>query len=71
MDESDDALYDLFWGRIYDLMCPICNNQSVPDLTPFCSKGCKNIDLVRWMKGSYVIPGESVDVEKLDDEGEE
>ncbi|RTM07131.1 MAG: DNA gyrase inhibitor YacG, partial [Hyphomicrobiales bacterium] len=24
---------------------------------PFCSARCKDIDLNRWLKGAYVIPG--------------
>ncbi|MEM0921773.1 MAG: DNA gyrase inhibitor YacG [Pseudomonadota bacterium] len=41
--------------------CPICGRQTVPDLRPFCSKRCADIDLGRWMTGSYAIPGEPVD----------
>jgi endogenous inhibitor of DNA gyrase (YacG/DUF329 family) len=26
-------------------------------LAPFCSKRCADIDLGRWLKGGYVIPG--------------
>jgi endogenous inhibitor of DNA gyrase (YacG/DUF329 family) len=24
---------------------------------PFCSSRCRDVDLNRWLKGSYVIPG--------------
>ena len=24
---------------------------------PFCSPRCRDVDLNRWLKGSYVIPG--------------
>lgn len=28
---------------------------------PFCSARCADIDLGRWLKGNYVIPGEPLD----------
>ncbi len=37
--------------------CPICAKQTKADYTPFCSKRCSDIDLGRWLKGSYVLPG--------------
>ncbi|SEQ77452.1 hypothetical protein SAMN05216548_107192 [Faunimonas pinastri] len=37
--------------------CPICGKKAAPDAYPFCSKRCADIDLNRWLKGSYVIPG--------------
>ena len=37
--------------------CPICNATIKDmDFTPFCSKRCADIDLGRWLKGSYAIP---------------
>ena len=38
--------------------CPICKKPSAKDFRPFCSKRCADVDLGRWMKGSYVVPGE-------------
>ena len=37
--------------------CPICNKPSVQKYHPFCSARCADLDLGRWLKGSYVIPG--------------
>ncbi len=37
------------------MTCPICNNKTNIDFRPFCSKGCANIDLNRWLNGSYAI----------------
>lgn len=37
--------------------CPICQKPVVPKFRPFCSERCKLIDLHRWLKGTYVIPG--------------
>lgn len=38
--------------------CAICGKPAVPDYRPFCSKRCADIDLGRWLKGSYAIPGD-------------
>jgi endogenous inhibitor of DNA gyrase (YacG/DUF329 family) len=38
--------------------CPICQRPEVPTLRPFCSKRCADVDLSRWLKGSYAIPAE-------------
>ncbi len=35
---------------------------------PFCSKRCADVDLHRWLKGSYVIPGGSAKPEPGDEE---
>lgn len=35
--------------------CPICGKVSDEKYKPFCSKKCADIDLGRWLKGSYVI----------------
>ena len=39
--------------------CPICRKPSHPAYSPFCSKRCADVDLQRWLAGSYVIPGEA------------
>lgn len=49
--------------------CPICKNPLPEDegavrYRPFCSKRCAEIDLGKWLTGSYAIPateGESED----------
>ena len=41
--------------------CPICGKPAVARFKPFCSSRCADIDLGRWLKGSYVIPGDPVD----------
>ena len=37
--------------------CPICGKPRVHGYRPFCSKRCADIDLGRWLKGAYVVPG--------------
>ena len=36
--------------------CPICGKPVVAEYKPFCSKRCADVDLNRWLTGSYVIP---------------
>ena len=48
--------------------CPICGKPRSELYDPFCSKRCADVDLHRWLKGSYVIPGP--DAEREPDEEE-
>ncbi|MEX0344785.1 MAG: DNA gyrase inhibitor YacG [Rhizobiaceae bacterium] len=43
--------------------CPECGKDSTRRHFPFCSPRCKDIDLNRWLSGSYVIPGKPEDDE--------
>lgn len=43
--------------------CPECGKQSGRDTYPFCSQRCKEVDLNRWLTGSYVIPGDPAEEE--------
>ena len=48
--------------------CPICGKPPVEASKPFCSERCRDVDLNRWLSGSYAIPARESDSE--DDEGE-
>jgi endogenous inhibitor of DNA gyrase (YacG/DUF329 family) len=37
--------------------CPICDKPEEKAFRPFCSRRCADVDLSRWLKGSYAIPG--------------
>jgi endogenous inhibitor of DNA gyrase (YacG/DUF329 family) len=37
--------------------CPVCGKAAVAGFSPFCCRRCADIDLGRWLKGGYVIPG--------------
>jgi len=37
--------------------CPICGKPRSARYPPFCSRRCADVDLHRWLKGAYVIPG--------------
>lgn len=49
--------------------CPICGKPAVQAYAPFCSKRCADIDLHRWLSGSYAIPAVEDDGD-AEDEGE-
>lgn len=36
--------------------CPICGQPSKVESRPFCSPRCRQVDLNRWLTGSYAIP---------------
>ncbi|MRX51050.1 DNA gyrase inhibitor YacG [Paracoccus sp. S-4012] len=38
--------------------CPICGKPALQEFRPFCSKRCADVDLARWLRGDYRIPGE-------------
>lgn len=41
--------------------CAVCGKPQEAAFRPFCSKRCADIDLGRWLKGGYAIPGEVAD----------
>jgi uncharacterized protein len=41
--------------------CPICGKPGHASFSPFCSRRCADIDLGRWLKGGYAIPGRPED----------
>jgi uncharacterized protein len=43
------------------MSCPICRRASDPKYRPFCSRRCADIDLGRWLTGSYAMPSEDED----------
>jgi len=45
-------------GAVARPACSICGKPSDPKYRPFCSKRCADLDLHRWLSGSYTIPGD-------------
>lgn len=41
--------------------CPICGAPVVPAHAPFCSRGCRDRDLLQWLGEGYRIPGPSAE----------
>ena len=46
--------------------CPICGGPSDIAFRPFCSRRCADVDLSRWLRGAYVIPGPAEGGDKAD-----
>lgn len=47
--------------------CPICQKSAALAYRPFCSKRCADVDLNRWLSGSYALPV----AEDADEDGED
>lgn len=43
------------------MSCPICKREADPKYRPFCSRRCADVDLGKWLSGSYAIPVDAVD----------
>jgi endogenous inhibitor of DNA gyrase (YacG/DUF329 family) len=41
--------------------CPICGTPPQAEFKPFCSRGCKDRDLLQWLGEGYRVPGEPAD----------
>lgn len=40
------------------MTCPICQAKTVSKYRPFCSKRCADLDLAKWLNGSYAVPSQ-------------
>ena len=43
------------------MTCPICDKNSDDRYRPFCSRRCADVDLGRWLTGSYAVPSTDPD----------
>jgi endogenous inhibitor of DNA gyrase (YacG/DUF329 family) len=55
-------------------LCPVCrrpiqDGAEVDRFRPFCSKRCADVDLGRWLQGSYAIPAVETDDESESEAG--
>ena len=46
--------------------CARCSKPVDPAYRPFCSRRCADIDLQRWLSGSYAIPAGPEDDDEAD-----
>jgi len=54
------------------MTCPVCKRPADPAWRPFCTKRCADVDLARWMSGSYAIPSDDPeDMARAADEAEQ
>jgi endogenous inhibitor of DNA gyrase (YacG/DUF329 family) len=51
--------------------CPICGKPAQPDYKPFCSKRCADVDLNRWLSGTYAISAVESEEDDSDEDGRE
>jgi endogenous inhibitor of DNA gyrase (YacG/DUF329 family) len=51
--------------------CPVCGTVESAEHAPFCSRGCKDRDLLKWLGEGYRIPGPAADPERVDSETDE
>ena len=45
--------------------CPYCGKPTEPEHAPFCNRGCKDRDLLKWLGDGYRIPGPPADVDAI------
>jgi hypothetical protein len=43
--------------------CPLCAAPAATAFKPFCSKGCRDRDLLNWLGDAYRVPGPPADPE--------
>lgn len=43
------------------MSCPICEREADKAYRPFCSKRCADVDLAKWMNGSYALASSNPD----------
>lgn len=53
--ESPQAM-GMFMSRKAN-QCPLCGKPQKAETKPFCSQGCKDRDLLKWLDEGYRVPG--------------
>ncbi|SDX87853.1 hypothetical protein SAMN05444358_1145 [Ruegeria halocynthiae] len=53
------------------MSCPICGAEALRAFRPFCSKRCSDIDLAKWLNGSYSVPSQREEDAEFPDEAAE
>ena len=48
--------------------CPLCGKPPSEEHAPFCSRGCKDRDLLKWLGEGYRISGPPADEPGVDSE---
>lgn len=60
-EQSNDQVQPRMTQRKLGRGCPICGAPPSGGCRPFCSQRCADVDLARWLKESYRVPGEPAD----------
>ena len=45
--------------------CPLCGKPASAEHKPFCSRGCRDRDLINWLGDAYRVPADPVNPEAL------
>lgn len=48
--------------------CPVCRKPTDPTCRPFCSRRCADVDLARWLRADYAIPGRDGEALGIEDD---
>ena len=46
--------------------CPLCGKPPATEHAPFCGRGCKDRDLLKWLDEGYRVPGPAIESDGLD-----
>ena len=49
--------------------CPLCGKPREPEFKPFCSRGCRDRDLLNWFCEGYAVPAAQAPDDDRFDEG--
>lgn len=41
------------------MSCPMCDGPVDGKYRPFCSRRCADLDLAKWLNGSYAVPSDA------------
>lgn len=52
-------------AKAKEAVCPLCKAPQSPEFRPFCSRGCRDRDLLGWMDENYRIAGRSTEEDEL------
>jgi endogenous inhibitor of DNA gyrase (YacG/DUF329 family) len=45
--------------------CPLCGKPTAEAHAPFCSQGCRDRDLLKWLGDAYRVPGQPAEDEQI------
>jgi endogenous inhibitor of DNA gyrase (YacG/DUF329 family) len=70
-DQNDQKAGANITGLRATRPCPMCEKPSDRTFYPFCSKRCADLDLGKWLNGSYAIPVVENDASTFSEDDEE
>lgn len=50
--------------------CPLCGAPAAPEYRPFCGRGCRDRDLLKWLGDGYRLPGRAAPPDALENAGD-